>query len=110
MTATETLRQMWPNQPLPPSLAIEAFYLELRSFDMRVGFCPGSILRSNVIRAYNPSREVDVEACNVFAQPLDELDELSKKWGRDRSDTQGVRGQVPRQPTGLRGRVRGVPS
>lgn len=79
MAATETLRQMWPRQPFPPSLALEAFYLELRSFDMRVGFCPGSILRSNVIRAYNPSREVDAEACNVFAQALDSLDELSKK-------------------------------
>lgn len=79
MAATETLRQMWPGQPFPPSLALEAFYLELRSFDMRVGFCPGSILRSNVIRAYNPSREVDAEACDVFGQPLDALDELSKK-------------------------------
>ena len=110
MAATETLRQMWPGQPFPPSLALEAFYLELRSFDMRVGFCPGSILRSNVIRAYNPSREVDAEACDVFGQPLDALDELSKKWGCGGSDTQGVRGQVPRQPADLRGRVCGVPS
>lgn len=83
MTNKETLKQMWPSERLPLTLAVEAFYLQLKSFEMKVGFCPGSILRFNAIEAYSPSREEDIESCNVFRQPIAKLDEMSKKCVED---------------------------
>lgn len=79
MTNKETLKQLWPSERLPLTLAVEAFYLQLKSFEIKVGFCPGSILRFNSIEAYSPSREEDIDSCNVFSQPIARLDELSKK-------------------------------
>lgn len=78
ITTTETLKQMWPNQPLPLTLLLEAFYLDLKSFELKVGFCPGSILKFNSIAAaqYN---EMEVRACNVFFQKADQLPEESKR-------------------------------
>ena len=79
MTKKETLKQLWPSERWPLTLAVEAFYLQLKSFEIKVGFCPGSILRFNSIEAYSPSREEDIDSCNVFSQPIARLDELSKK-------------------------------
>lgn len=79
MTNKETLKQLWPSERLPLTLALEAFYLQLKSFEIKVGFCPGSIIRFNSIEAYTPSREEDIDSCNVFTQPIAKLDELSKR-------------------------------
>lgn len=79
MTNKETFKQLWPSERLPLTLALETFYLQLKSFDIKVGFCPGSIIRFNSIEAYSPSREEDIDSCNVFTQPIEKLDELSKK-------------------------------
>ena len=91
MTATDTMRQMFPNQPLPLSLLIEctlsdlliimlAFYLDLKAFDMKVGFCPGSILRYNSIIANMPMNVNDANSCNVLHQDVNSLDDASKKY------------------------------
>lgn len=78
MGRVETVRQMLPNQPLPLTLLWEAFYLELKAFNHKVGFCPVSIFKRNAIAAANGSAD-DVRSCDVFTQPFDSIDERSKR-------------------------------
>ena len=78
MTTTETLKQMWPNQPLPLTLLLEAFYLDLKAFEVKVGFCPGAIFKFNSIAAAGVSAE-DADACNLFFQKEAQLSEESKR-------------------------------
>lgn len=61
------------------SFFILAFYLDLKSFDVKVGFCPGSIFRYNAILANSPRSVEDAHLCNVFEQDIRSLDEISKK-------------------------------
>lgn len=61
------------------SFFILAFYLDLKSFDVKVGFCPGSIIRYNAILANSPYSVEDAHLCNVFEQDIRSLDEVSKK-------------------------------
>lgn len=89
MGRVETVRQMLLNQPLPLTLlwegwnrsseSLAAFYLELKAFNHKVGFCPVSIFKRNAIAAANGSAD-DVRSCDVFTQPFDSIDERSKRW------------------------------
>ena len=78
MTTTETLKQMWPTQPLPLTLLLEAFYLDLKAFEVKVGFCPAAIFKFNSIAAAGVPAQ-DADACNLFFQKEAQLSEESKR-------------------------------
>ena len=69
---------MWPNQPLPLTLLLEAFYLDLKAFEMKVGFCPAAIFKFNSI-AETGASQADVDACNLFFQEEAQLPDESKR-------------------------------
>ena len=47
---------------------------------MKVGFCPGSILRYNSILAESSKNSEESKACNVFYQDINVLNETPKKY------------------------------
>lgn len=48
---------------------------------MKVGFCPGSILRYNSILAESSKNYEESKSCNVFYQDINLLNETPKKYG-----------------------------